>query len=216
MLKALPPADFNTEGLPGPESWQRPDSAPKGQAGTGEADLALARGAALGAGLPLGEPVTRLVVHGDPKLENFLFDESGQALAVIDLDTVRWGSLLWELADGLRSWCGVRGGDDRVLFDHGIFKAAVSSYLKHGLPLTREEWLLLPATVAAVSLKLAQRYLMDYYHESYFVWDQTRYTSLAAQNLSRGAGLLEQVEHLSQHGAELAAWLAGQLDGGTG
>ena len=213
LLSPLPPADFNTEGLPEPESWRPPDSALTSRTGPGAAGRALDRGAALAALLPSGEFATQIVVHGDPKLENFLFDRSGRALALIDLDTVRWGSLLWELADGLRSWCGLRGADDRVVFDRDIFQAAVGSYLAHGLSLSTEEWLLLPSTVAAVSLKLAQRYLLDYYNQSYFVWDRERYPSLAAQNLSRGSGLLDQVEYLIRHDPDISRWLERELQG---
>jgi Ser/Thr protein kinase RdoA (MazF antagonist) len=211
LLRVLPPADFNIEGLPGREYWRPPDLGGAEKAGRADADRVLARGAALASGLPAQRPVTRLVVHGDPKLENFLFDGSGRASALIDLDTVRWGALLWELADALRSWCGLRGADDRVDFDHDIFKAAVTSYLAHGQAMARGEWLQLPAAVAAVSLKLARRYLIDFYQESYFVWDRERYSSLSVQNLRRGAGLLVQAEHLIRHGPDLVKWLESEL-----
>ena len=45
-------------------------------------------------------------VHGDPKLDNLLFDRRGeQVLALIDLDTVQPGLLLHDIADCLRSCC---------------------------------------------------------------------------------------------------------------
>ncbi len=45
-------------------------------------------------------------VHGDPKVENFLFDQNGQrAISLIDLDTVGPGLLHHDLGDCLRSCC---------------------------------------------------------------------------------------------------------------
>lgn len=44
-------------------------------------------------------------IHGDPKVENFLFDKDGQAQGLIDLDTVSLGLVHYDLGDCLRSCC---------------------------------------------------------------------------------------------------------------
>jgi Ser/Thr protein kinase RdoA (MazF antagonist) len=71
-------------------------------------------------------------VHGDPKVENFLFDQDGQrAIHLIDLDTVGPGLLHHDLGDGLRSCCnrGGEGGDARtVRFDLEICRAFLMGY----------------------------------------------------------------------------------------
>ena len=140
--------------------------------------------------LPDIRPVTYGVIHGDPKLENFLFGDQGSAEAIIDLDTLRHGALIWELADGLRSWAAVRKDDDEIRLKYDILKAAGKSYHKHGLALTDEEWAHLPAAISTMALNLARRYLRDYFEESYFAWDRARYPSLARQNLKRGAAMV--------------------------
>lgn len=48
-------------------------------------------------------------VHGDPKLDNFIFDESGVARGLLDLDTIGPGLLLHDVGDCLRSCCNIAG-----------------------------------------------------------------------------------------------------------
>ena len=62
------------------------------------------------------------VIHGDPKLSNFLFDiKSKYVVSLIDLDTVSSGYFLTDLADCIRSICNLAGEDpkdiDDVFFD---------------------------------------------------------------------------------------------------
>jgi Ser/Thr protein kinase RdoA (MazF antagonist) len=189
-IQPLPPAPFNRDEPPGLAQWDevldrfgnRPD--PPG------AVRALERGRNLVHALPPFEPVTRAVLHGDPKLENALFDERGQALAWIDLDTLRHGFLIHELADGVRSWAGLRAPDDRVHLSRDCFLAAREAYRGRGLALTAKEWRVLPCALAAQALGLALRYLEDAFEPAYFAWDQARYPSPAEQNRRRGEGLL--------------------------
>ena len=50
------------------------------------------------------------VIHGDPKLNNILFDKlSRKALAMIDLDTVKPGLIHYDIGDCLRSCCNTAG-----------------------------------------------------------------------------------------------------------
>lgn len=49
------------------------------------------------------------VVHGDPKLENFMFDDSLNCTGLLDLDTVGLGLIHYDLGDCLRSCCNVAG-----------------------------------------------------------------------------------------------------------
>ncbi|MBF0529040.1 MAG: phosphotransferase [Deltaproteobacteria bacterium] len=134
---------------------------------------------------------TRAVVHGDPKLENIIFSEADQAVGLIDLDTVREGHLVWDLADGLRSWAAEHGDNGRIIWNKDIYQAAVDSYRRHGPGLTLEELNALPWFVRAITLNLARRYLEDYFLEAYFTWDQARYSSLAEQNRQRGLALID-------------------------
>ena len=73
------------------------------------------------------------VIHGDPKLSNFLFDSKYKyVVSLIDLDTVSSGYLLTDLADCLRSICNIAGEDpdlaEDVLFDIGSFENFIKGY----------------------------------------------------------------------------------------
>ena len=66
--------------------------------------------------------ISSSLIHGDPKLSNFLFDSAEKyVVSLIDLDTVSSGYLLTDLADCIRSICNVAGEDpidiDKVYFD---------------------------------------------------------------------------------------------------
>jgi Ser/Thr protein kinase RdoA (MazF antagonist) len=53
--------------------------------------------------------VGQQIVHGDPKLENFIFDDDLNCLGILDLDTVGQGYLPHDIGDCLRSCCNVLG-----------------------------------------------------------------------------------------------------------
>jgi len=80
-----------------------------------------------------GEGRLRLrIVHGDPKVDNFLFDSAGKVVSLIDLDTVGPGLLHHDLGDCLRSCCnrsGERGEVRTVAFDTGSCRAFYEGYM---------------------------------------------------------------------------------------
>lgn len=47
--------------------------------------------------------------HGDPKIDNFLFDVDNHAISVIDLDTVQPGLIHYDIGDLVRSACNRAG-----------------------------------------------------------------------------------------------------------
>ncbi|MBW2063212.1 MAG: phosphotransferase [Deltaproteobacteria bacterium] len=195
-LAPLPPADHNRDAPASPHMWDsvltRYEHRPRFE----RAAPVLKKGRTLARRLPQFSTITQAILHGDPKMENFLFDENGVVSGLIDLDIVRPGTLLWELADALRSWAGISGPGDQTALSQDIFVAAVSSYRQHGLDLSPEEWSQLPAATRAVALDLARRYLTDFFEESYFAWDRDQYPSLAEQNLRRGTSLVRLAEDL--------------------
>jgi len=202
-LEPLPPAEHNRERPAGADAWAALIENRGGEEKFGAVESALRQGLDLVAALPEFTASTRTVVHGDPKLENFLFDERGAVVGLIDLDTVRQGALLWELADAFRSWAGRMDARPGPAFDAQVFQAAWRAYRRHGLALAPAEREKLPAAVRAVVLDLGRRYLADYFDETYFAWDQSRYASLAAQNLERGSRLLALARDLVRQETEL-------------
>ena len=73
------------------------------------------------------------VIHGDPKLSNFLFDiKKKYVVCLIDLDTVSAGYLITDLADCIRSICNLVGEDPKrkedVFFDINSCKYFIEGY----------------------------------------------------------------------------------------
>lgn len=195
-LRPLPAADHNRDAPSEPEDWDRLIERVRSDPKYPTAASALDRGRELARTAGSIRAVTRAALHGDPKMDNILFDAQYRARTLIDLDTVRQGTLIWELGDGLRSWAGNRRPDDAMVLDPEALEAGIEAYLKWGLALTDDEASKLPRATAIKTLDLARRYLADHFDEAYFLWDQTRYRSPADQNLSRGRGLSDFVETL--------------------
>jgi hypothetical protein len=125
-----------------------------------EVERALAREGA--AGLP------RRVVHNDCKLNNVLFDErTGEALCVIDLDTVMPGSVLADFGDLARTAACPAPEDEpdlaRVRVDAALYEALVRGYLAGAGPLLEPvEIALLPLAGPLIALETGIRFLTDH------------------------------------------------------
>lgn len=128
-------------------------------------------------------------IHGDPKISNLLFDERGKGCGVVDLDTCNRRPLLVETGDMFRSWCGLEEDDPKNEFRLDIFKAGWKGYASSA-KITARERSLVPRSVATITLELASRFLADYFNDSYFGWDPSRYPSRRAHNLARARGQL--------------------------
>lgn len=133
------------------------------------------------------------LVHGDPKISNVLFDQSGtHAVCLVDLDTLARMALPLELGDALRSWCNPRREDDpQARFEMDLFAAAVGGYgaAARDFISADETAAIVPATLE-IHLELAARFLVDALEENYFGWDTARYASRGAHNLARARGQL--------------------------
>jgi Ser/Thr protein kinase RdoA (MazF antagonist) len=126
--------------------------------------------------------------HGDLKISNIRFSPSGQAICLLDLDTMGPLSLDIELGDAARSWCNLQGED--VLepeFDVAIFEAAFQSYLQVN-PLPTEEREALVPGIERICLELAARFAADALRECYFGWSPSRAPSRGEHNLLRAQG----------------------------
>lgn len=108
------------------------------------------------------------VIHGDPKVTNFLFNKAGkQVVSLIDLDTVRPGLLLHDIGDCLRSCCTLRGAggqkDERVLFDRHFFSAMLKGYCSEAEHLlTSSDRQLIVESARIISLELGIRFYSDH------------------------------------------------------
>jgi len=81
-----------------------------------------------GAGL-----LPRRIIHADPKISNVLFHETRHtALAVIDLDTVMHGTLLYDFGDMARSYANTTAEDDAsepAPFSPELYRATREGFL---------------------------------------------------------------------------------------
>ena len=108
------------------------------------------------------------VTHNDTKLNNILMDEkSGEARAVIDLDTIMPGSMLFDFGDSIRFGASTAAEDekdlDKVHFDIELFKAYAEGYcgaVKDSI--TAREAELLPYGAYLMTIECGMRFLTDY------------------------------------------------------
>ncbi|MBI4953660.1 MAG: phosphotransferase [Myxococcales bacterium] len=140
-----------------------------------------------GAALPALTDRPVRIIHGDLKVTNLLFDAAGEAVALLDLDTLAHGTLAVELGDALRSWCnpgGENAEDARV--ELALYAAALEGHASTaGELLTADEDESLALGLETIALELAARFLLDAILGRYFGWDPTRYPSRPAHDLAR-------------------------------
>ncbi len=115
------------------------------------------------------------VTHNDTKINNILFDaKSGKATAVIDLDTVMPGSMLYDFGDALRIGSSTAAEDEtdlsKVAFDLNIFEHFARGYLEEcKSSLTEKEIQLLPVAARLLTYECGIRFLTDYLNgDTYF------------------------------------------------
>jgi Ser/Thr protein kinase RdoA (MazF antagonist) len=107
------------------------------------------------------------VIHGDPKLDNVLFDEAtGRAVSLIDLDTVKPGLIHYDLGDCLRSCCnraGETAGTVEARFDLDVCHAILRGYLGEARAfLTAADRDYLYDAIRLLPFELGLRFLTDH------------------------------------------------------
>lgn len=126
------------------------------------------------------------IMHGDPKLDNVLFDRaSGRAISLIDLDTVKPGLRHYDLGDCFRSCCNVAGEAEggSVVFDLTIFEALLGGYFKVARGFfSRVDVDYLYDAIRLLPLELGIRFLTDHLlGDAYFKVDHPGQNLLRAQ-----------------------------------
>ncbi len=144
-----------------------------------------------------GDWPTRMC-HGDPKINNFRFDERGDdAIALIDLDTVGCYPLPLELGDMLRSFCARRIDKGSMTVREDVWHAAFGAY-RMAAVVSDEEMDAVPDGFVLVTLELAARYCIDAYEGGVFVLDTVRYASHYEKGVTRARELITLVEDYLQ------------------
>lgn len=125
------------------------------------------------AGMKTGR-IRRLAIHGDTKLDNFLFStRTGRVKALVDLDTIMPHSWLADWGDMVRSLVNVAGEKERdlsrVRVDLDVFRAVARGFLSTAREVTPAEVDLMVDAPQIIALELGLRFLTDYLRgDSYF------------------------------------------------
>ena len=107
-------------------------------------------------------------IHGDPKVNNVMLDTAtGQAVALVDLDTVKPGLVHYDIGDCLRSGCNPLGeetGDwEAVRFEPELGRAILSGYLPWARGfLGPDDYAYLYDAVRLLAFELGLRFFTDY------------------------------------------------------
>ena len=147
------------------------------------------------------------ICHCDPKVNNVLFDEDGQVLCVIDLDTVMPSYIFSDYGDFLRTAANFTSEDDpdetKVGFNMEVFKAFTKGYLCEAKTfLTDFEISKLPFGASLFPFMQAVRFLTDYLNgDTYY---KTAYES---HNLVRTKNQLALYESVCRHNQEMDSYI---------
>ncbi|WP_121970663.1 aminoglycoside phosphotransferase family protein [Leptolyngbya sp. BC1307] len=106
-------------------------------------------------------------IHGDPKINNIMLGENGQAVSLIDLDTLKPGLLHYDIGDCLRSGCNPLGEEtedwENVVFDVELARAMLRGYLVQAKDfLSESDYLYLYDAIRLLAFELGLRFFTDY------------------------------------------------------
>ncbi len=153
------------------------------------------------------------VTHNDTKLNNILMDaDTNEARAVIDLDTIMPGSMLYDFGDSIRFGASTAAEDekdlDKVHFSLELFKAYAEGYcgaVKSSI--TKREAELLPYGAYLMTIECGMRFLTDYLSgDTYFA------TKYPGHNLVRCRTQLKLAKEMQESFPEMDKIIAGILN----
>ena len=140
------------------------------------------------------------VTHNDTKLNNILMDaeNKAQARAVIDLDTVMPGSMLYDFGDAIRFGASTAAEDEKELekvnFDISLFKAYAQGYcgaLKDSI--TDVETRMLSYGAYLMTVECGMRFLTDYLNgDTYFATKYPEHNLVRCRTQLKLAGQMEK------------------------
>jgi Ser/Thr protein kinase RdoA (MazF antagonist) len=151
------------------------------------------------------------VIHGDTKIENFLFDKTtGKVVSLVDLDTVMPLTWLADWGDMVRSLCNPVGEKEpdlsRVHVSSEAYASVLEGFLSTASTATPDEIEMMPRAVQAIALELGIRFLADYLcGDTYFALSDADPHDL---NKTRAMVQLTLFERLLEHEEEAKKLIA--------
>jgi Ser/Thr protein kinase RdoA (MazF antagonist) len=107
-------------------------------------------------------------IHGDPKVNNIMVDtDTGQAISIVDLDTVKPGLVHYDIGDCLRSGCNPMGEEtgewETVRFDPDLCQAILQGYFSRAREfLTTHDFEYIFDSIRLLAFELGLRFFTDY------------------------------------------------------
>ncbi len=107
-------------------------------------------------------------IHGDPKVNNILMDTAtGQAIGIVDLDTVKPGLVHYDIGDCLRSGCNPLGEEteewETVRFETDLCRSILLGYISMARAfLTGNDFEYLFDSIRLIAFELGLRFFTDY------------------------------------------------------
>ena len=151
-------------------------------------------------------------VHGDPKVNNVMIDEqTGRAISLVDLDTVKPGLIHYDIGDCMRSGCNPLGEEtedwEAVHFDPGIGEAILTGYLaeaRHFLSVADYEYLF--DSIRLLAFELGVRFFSD--HLAGNVYFKVKHPE---HNLLRALVQFKLTESIEAHEGEIRSIIRSQV-----
>ncbi len=138
------------------------------------------------------------VTHNDTKLNNILMDaKTNEARAIIDLDTIMPGSMLYDFGDSIRFGASSAAEDepelDKVHFDISLYEAYASGFCPEVKgSITQREIELLPYSAYLMTIECGMRFLADYLSgDKYFATKYPEHNLVRARTQIKLAGEME-------------------------
>ena len=150
-------------------------------------------------------------IHGDPKVNNIMIDDgTGQAVSVIDLDTVKPGLVHYDIGDCLRSCCNPLGEEteavDAVRFEPDLCQAILEGYLAEARHfMTAKDYNYIYDAVRVIAFELGLRFFTDYLEGNVYFK-----TKDAEHNLRRALVQFRLTESIEVQAAAIRGIVAAQ------
>jgi Ser/Thr protein kinase RdoA (MazF antagonist) len=148
-------------------------------------------------------------IHGDPKVNNVLLDaRGGEAIALVDLDTVKPGLVHYDIGDCLRSACNPLGEEtltpEKVRFDLQLCAALLEGYgaAAHSILSPADHDYLYDA-IRLLSFELGLRFFSDHLADNVYF-----HTARPGHNLDRALVQFHLTASIEAQEREIRALLA--------
>ena len=145
-------------------------------------------------------------IHGDPKINNVMINTAtGQAISIVDLDTVKPGLVHYDIGDCLRSGCNPLGEEterwEAVRFEPDLGQVILQGYLSQAKDfLTKNDYEYLYDAIRLIAFELGLRFFTDYLEGN--VYFKARYQE---HNLARALVQFKLTESIESQATVIRA-----------